>query len=109
VLNVVASQLNSVNPTTAQSSGRRVDVADRLAQAESRPERPQSVPMREPTVPSPAQAESQAQAWQSAASGASGYDRPSQPAERAMAAYQGVAQSERRAEVAALFGVDLYV
>jgi len=56
-------------------------------------------------VPSAREAEQQAQQWQ--AVGAQ-YDSPSQQSQKALSAYQGVAQAAQREQVQSMFGVDIY-
>lgn len=88
----------------------RVGRPEWQAQSASTPNNERRKPIQEATeqdlvVPSEREAEQQAQQWQ--AVGAQ-YDSPSQQSQKALSAYQGVAQSAQREQVQSMFGVDLY-
>ncbi|EKE82825.1 hypothetical protein [Idiomarina xiamenensis] len=58
-----------------------------------------------PSLPSVTQAAQQAQRWQRLQIS---YDQPAGTARQALATYQAVATAERREQVGAMFGVDVY-
>ncbi|RUO64972.1 hypothetical protein SAMN06297229_1696 [Pseudidiomarina planktonica] len=58
-----------------------------------------------PAVPNEREAQKQAQQWQAFETQ---YDMPSMASQKALAAYQGVAQNPQREQVQSMFGVDIY-